>query len=195
MEIAEMETVLHFQPVIEVNDEEFYAFCRLNRDVCIERNAQGDVIIMPPAGGETSERNAEITMQLRFWAKGDGTGASFDSSGGFRLPNGAVRSPDAAWIEHTRLSALSLEDRRKFVPLCPDFVIELRSESDQLAPLREKMQEYLDNGLDLGWLIDPYAQRVYVYRAELPIEELERPSRISGDPVLRGFELDLDEIW
>ncbi len=190
-----METVLHFQPVIEVSDEEFYAFCRLNRDVCIERNAQGDVIIMPPAGGETSERNAEITMQLRFWAKGDGTGASFDSSGGFRLPNGAVRSPDAAWIEHTRLNALSLRDRRRFVPLCPDFVIELRSESDQLAPLQEKMQEYLDNGLGLGWLIDPYTERVYVYRSGLPIEELERPSRISGDPVLRGFELDLDEIW
>ena len=190
-----METVLHFQPVIEVNDEDFYAFCRLNRDVCIERNAQGDVIIMPPAGGETSERNAEITMQLRFWAKRDGTGASFDSSGGFRLPNGAVRSPDAAWIEYARLNALSSEDRRKFVPLCPDFVIELRSESDQLAPLQEKMQEYLDNGLDLGWLIDPYTRRVYVYRAGLPIEELEQPSRISGDPVLRGFEMDLDEIW
>ena len=195
MEISDMETVLHFQPVIEVNDEDFYAFCRLNRDVCIERNARGDVIIMPPAGGETSERNAEITMQLRFWAKGNGTGASFDSSGGFQLPNGAVRSPDAAWIEYARLNALSSEDRRKFVPLCPDFVIELRSESDQLAPLREKMQEYLDNGLDLGWLIDPYTRRVYVYRAGLPIEELEQPSRISGDPVLQGFELDLDEIW
>ena len=195
MEIAKMETVLHFQPVIEVNDEEFYAFCRLNRDVCIERNVQGDVIIMPPAGGETSERNAEITMQLRFWAKGDGTGASFDSSGGFRLPNGAVRSPDAAWIEYARLMALSSEDRRKFIPLCPDFAIELRSESDQLAPLQEKMQEYLDNGLSLGWLIVPYTRRVYVYRAGLPVEELEQPSRISGDPVLRGFELDLDEIW
>ena len=195
MEISDMETVLHFQPVIEVNDEDFYAFCRLNRDFCIERNAQGDVIIMPPAGGETSERNAEITMQLRFWAKRDGTGASFDSSGGFRLPNGAVRSPDAAWIEYARLNALSSEDRRKFVPLCPDFVIELRSESDQLAPLQEKMQEYLDNGLDLGWLIDPYTRRVYVYRTGLPIEELEQPSRISGDPVLRGFEMDLDEIW
>ena len=190
-----METVLHFQPVIEVSDEDFYAFCQLNRDMCIERDAQGDVIIMPPAGGETSERNAEITMQLRFWAKRDGTGASFDSSGGFRLPNGAVRSPDAAWVEHTRLNALSLEDRRKFVPLCPDFVIELRSESDLLRPLQEKMQEYLDNGLGLGWLIDPYAQRVYVYRAGLPIEELERPSGISGDPVLQGFELDLTEIW
>ncbi|MYF73458.1 MAG: Uma2 family endonuclease [Gemmatimonadetes bacterium] len=195
MEIAKMETVLHFQPVIEVSDEDFYAFCQLNRDVCIERNAQGDVIIMPPAGGETSERNAEITMQLRFWAKGDGTGASFDSSGGFQLPNGAVRSPDAAWIEYTRLMALSPEVRRKFVPLCPDFVIELRSESDQLAPLQEKMREYLDNGLSLGWLIDPYTRRVYVYRSGLPVEELEQPSRISGDPVLRGFELDLDEVW
>ena len=106
-----------------------------------------------------------------------------------------MRSPDAAWIEHTRLNALSLEDRRKFIPLCPDFVIELRSESDPLSPLQEKMQEYLDNGLCLGWLIDPYTQRVYVYRSGLSIEELEKPSRISGDPVLRGFELDLDEIW
>ena len=190
-----METVLHFQPVLELSDEKFYAFCQLNRDLFIERDARGDMIVMPPAGGETSERNAEITMQLRIWAKGDGTGASFDSSGGFRLPNGAVRSPDAAWIESTRLNALSASERRKFIPLCPDFVIELRSASDSLPPLKAKMREYLDNGLGLGWLIDPDPQRVYVYRPGLPVEELEKPSRLFGDPILRGFELDLDEIW
>ena len=190
-----METVLHFQPVLELSDEKFYAFCQLNRDLFIERDARGDMIVMPPAGGETSERNAEITMQLRLWAKGDGTGASFDSSGGFRLPNGAVRSPDAAWIEYTRLNALSASERRKFIPLCPDFAIELRSASDPLSPLKAKMREYLDNGLSLGWLIDPDTQRVSVYRSGLPVEELEKPSRLFGDPILRGFELDLDEIW
>lgn len=190
-----METVLHFQPVLDLSDEDFYAFCQINRDVQIERNAQGDVIIMPPAGGDTSERNAEITMQLRLWTKQNGTGASFDSSGGFRLPNGAIRSPDAAWIERTRLNALSPEERQKFIPMCPDFVIELRSESDTLARLQGKMQEYIDNGTRLGWLIDPGQKKVYVYRPLMPMDTLDEPASLSGDLVLKNFELDMGEIW
>ena len=190
-----METILHFEPVFDLSDEDFYAFCQLNRDVQIERNAKGEVILTPPTGGDTSDRNAEITMQLRMWAKQNGTGTSFDSSGGFRLPNGAIRSPDAAWLEHVRLNALLAEDRRKFIPLCPDFLIELCSESDSIDTLKEKMQEYLDNGVRLGWLIDPYHFKVYVYRTDLPVEVLEKPSRLSGESVLLGFELDLGEIW
>ncbi|MDA0745148.1 MAG: Uma2 family endonuclease [bacterium] len=190
-----METVLRFQPVLDLSDEEFYAFCQLNRDVQIERNVQGDVIVTPPAGGETSERNAEITMQLHMWAKQNGMGATFDSSGGFRLPNGAVRSPDAAWIDRSRLVSLTEEDRRRFIPLCPDFLIELRSESDPLNVLQDKMQEYVENGTRLAWLIDPYQGKVYVYRSDLPVEILEQPSRVSGEPVLRGFVLNMEEIW
>lgn len=190
-----METILQFQPVLDLSDEDFYAFCQLNRDMQIERNAKGEVIVASPTGGDTGDRNAEITMQLRLWAKQNGTGTSYDSSSGFRLPNGAVRSPDASWIEHARLAGLNAEDRRKFIPLCPDFLIELRSETDSLDTLKEKMQEYLDNGLRLGWLIDPYERKVYVYRAGLSVDVLEAPALISGESVLPEFMLDMDEIW
>lgn len=190
-----MEATVHVQPVIDLDDERFYELCQLNRDLRLERNAQGDVVIMPPAGGETSDQNAEITMQLRLWAKRDATGTSFDSSGGFLLPNGAVRSPDASWIEEARLEGLDAGERQRFIPRCPTFVIELRSPTDRLRYLQEKMQEYLDNGARLGWLIDPQENRVHVYRPHLPVEVLESPSRIAGDPVLPGFVLDVSEIW
>lgn len=150
---------------------------------------------MPPAGGETGEQNAEITIQLGLWAKRDGEGTTFDSSTGFRLPNGAVRSPDAAWVRRSRLNTLSPEQRKKFLPLCPDFVIELRSPTDSLNALQEKMREYLDNGAQLGWLIDPEQRRVYVYRPQAPVQTLDNPETISGDPTLTGFVLDLREIW
>jgi Uma2 family endonuclease len=134
-------------------------------------------------------------MQLRSWAKRDGTGSTFDSSTGFRLPNKAVRSPDASWIAHARLDHLTSEQRKKFIPLCPDFVVELRSPTDSLSVLQEKMQEYLDNGAGLGWLIDTDRRRVCVYRPNRPIEELSEPSSLNGDPLLPGFILDLKEIW
>lgn len=190
-----MEATVHVQPVIDLDDEKFYELCQLNRDLRMERNAQGDVIVMPPAGGETSDRNAEITMQLRLWAKRDATGITFDSSGGFLLPGGAVRSPDASWIEQARLGMLAAEERQRFIPLCPTFVLELRSPTDRLGYLQEKMQEYLDNGARLGWLIDPQEKRVYVYHPLLPVEVLENPAQIAGEPVLPGFMLDLSEIW
>jgi Uma2 family endonuclease len=187
--------VVHFQPVLNLTDDQLYEFSQINRDLRIERNAQGELIIMPPTGGQTSQRNAEITMQLGQWAKSNGEGATFDSSGGFRLANGAVRSPDAAWVKLSRLSALTAEERQKFLPLCPEFVIELRSPTDSLDVLREKMREYIDNGAQLAWLIDPEQKRVYIYRPGEPVEELEQPEKISGQPLLSGFELDLREIW
>ena len=155
--------IVQLRPVLELTDDQLYEFCQINRDLRIERNRKGELIIMPPTGGETSARNAEIIIQLGSWAKRNGEGATFDSSGGFRLANGAVRSPDAAWVKHSRLNALSADERQKFPPLCPEFVIELRSPTDSLDVLREKMQEYLDNGAQLAWLIDPELKHVYIF--------------------------------
>lgn len=185
--------LLRMQPVFEMTGEKFFEFCQLNSELRIERTAVGDVLIMPPTGGETSDRNAEITTQLRIWARQDGTGVAFDSSAGFNLPNGATRSPDASWVEQSRLENLTLEQKRKFLPLCPDFVIELRSPSDRLADVKGKMQEYIDNGARLGWLLDPSNRQVYRYGPGV-IEPLNNPQEIS-DPLLPGFVLNLREIW
>ena len=187
--------IVHLQPVLDMTEDQFFEFCQINRDLRIERNAHGELILMPPTGGETGDRNAEIGMQLRLWAKRDGTGTTFDSSGGFVLPNKAVLSPDASWVRKSRLAKLTAEQKRKFLPLCPDFAIELRSPTDRLSVLQDKMQEYLDNGARLGWLIDPEQKRVYIYRPRAPIEQLDRPKTVSGDPVLAGFVLDLREVW
>jgi Uma2 family endonuclease len=187
--------VVRLRPIIELTEERFFELAGLNRDLRMELTVDGELIVMPPAGGETSNRNAELTMQLRVWAKRDGTGVTFDSSGGFVLPNGAVRSPDASWVERSRFEALTAEQRRKFLPLCPNFVVELRSPSDSLGILRDKMQEYLNNGAELGWLIDPENRRMYVYHPESLVQELEAHATLSGDPVLPGFALDLREFW
>jgi Uma2 family endonuclease len=187
--------VVHLRPVLNLSDEQLYDFSQINRDLQIERNARGELIIMPPTGGDTGERNAEITLRLRLWAKHDKTGATFDSSTGFRLPNGAVRSPDAAWVKYSRLSTLTSEQRKKFIPLCPDFVVELRSPTDNLNDLQEKMLEYMENGAELGWLLDTAQRRVYIYRPNEEAREVDDPEKISADPTLPGFELDLREIW
>ncbi len=152
-------------------------------------------MVMSPAGGESSLRNAEVTMQLNQWAKSDGSGRTFDSSGGFQLPNGAMRSPDAAWIESERLRQLTADQRQKFLPLCPTFVVEIRSPSDRLSSVTSKMREYLANGTSLGWLIDPLERRVHVFRSGSAVQVLVEPDSVSGDPELPGFELDLTEIW
>ena len=190
-----MEMVLRMEDVVDMDDEHFYALCQNNPDMRLERNANGDVVIMPPTGGDTSRRNAEIIVQLGVWARRDGSGVLFDSSGGFRLPNGTVRSPDAAWVEKGRLEGLSTEERQRFLPLCPDFVVELRSESDSLYAVQEKMREYAACGARLGWLIDPSEQRVEVYRHGQPVEALIGTSAVSGEPVLPKFALELDNIW
>lgn len=177
-----------------MTDDELLAFSHLNPELRIESLAEGDLIIMPPAGGESSRRNAELTFQLVLWAKQDRTGQVFDSSGGFRLPNGAVRSPDAAWVSHAQLETLTQEQREKYLPLAPEFAIELLSPTDALEMGQGKMLEYLQNGVKLGWLLEPRRKRAYVYTSE-GIEELEAPETLSADPVLPGFVLDLREVW
>lgn len=186
---------VRLQPALCPTDDQFYEFCRLNRDLRIERDANRGVSVMPPAGWETADRNADITFQLRGWAMRDGTGRAVDSSAGYLLPNGAIRSPDASWVSNERLSLVPAEQRSRFLPLCPDFVIELRSPSDGLSALRDKMVEYVDNGAELGWLIDPPNRRVFVYRRASNVEEEAAPERLSGEPVLPGFRLRTDALW
>lgn len=187
--------VLQFNPFINITNEQFFELCQANRDVRIERSSQGEIIVMPPTGWETGNKNAEIIIQLGNWAKKDGHGKSADSSAGYKMPNGAIMSPDASWISNEKLEKISPDKRRKFLPLAPDFVIELRSESDSLSKLKEKMQEYIENGVSLGWLIDASNHKVYVYRQGAEVETLENPTEISGEPLLQGFTLNLKEIW
>lgn len=187
--------VVQLQPAIAMTDNQFFEFCQLNRDLRIERSAQGDLIIMAPTGSETDERNFDLIGQLWAWTRQSGTGIGFGSSGGFTLPNGAVRSPDTAWIKLSRWEAIPPEQRQKFAPICPDFVTELRSATDSLKVLQDKMQEYIANGTSLGWLIDPLERKVYVYRPAAPLEELDNPATVSADPVLPGFVLNLSRIW
>lgn len=179
----------------KMTPEEFWEFCQDNGKLRAELTKDGDVIIMPPTGFETSDRNAEITTQLRMWSKTDRSGKVTDSNGGFLLPNGATYAPDAAWTRRERLENFSAAELRKFPPLCPDFVIELASESDKLIELQAKMQEYIENGARLGWLINPKTRQVFVYRPSQSVEVLENPKTISGENLLAGFELDLTEIW
>jgi Uma2 family endonuclease len=187
--------IFRLQPVINLTDDQLLELCRLNRELRIERTAQGELLLTPPTGGETSDRNAELTMQLCIWAKRDQTGIAFESSAGFLLPNGAMRSPDAAWVRRVRLTNLTREQKQRFLPLCPDFVVELHSPSDRLSILQAKMEEYIQNGAQLGCLIDPMDRRVYIYRPERPVECLEHPITLSGGPILAGFTLDLQDIW
>jgi Uma2 family endonuclease len=178
-----------------LTDEQFQQLCRDNEDLRLELTADGELIIMAPTGGTTGSRNADITSQLTSWAKEDGTGVSFDSSTMFCLPNGAKRSPDAAWVRRERWETLTREEQDSFVPLCPDFVLELRSATDRLSALQEKMEEYVANGAQLGLLVDPKAKQVYVYRPNQPFERVDNPQTIGGDPLLPGFVLDLKDIW
>ena len=152
------------------------------------------MVIMSPTKPRTGRRNAVIGGQLYNWTKSDGTGLSFDSNSLFTLPNGAKRSPDASWISKKRWRHLSDEERDSFCPICPDFVIELRSASDRLKNLKEKMEEYIANGARLGWLLDPFNRCAYIYRPNQPPEKVRNPARIGGDPVLPGFDFDFTEI-
>lgn len=180
---------------LKSTEETFYELCRQNPELRLERTAKGEVIVMPPTGGETGSRNDEIIRQLSNWRKNDGTGKSFESSTGFKLPNGADRSPDASWVSKAQLARLTLEQKQKFLPLCPDFAIELRSPSDNLDVIKDKMDEYIANGLKLGWLIDPEEKAVYVYRPNVAVQKLQNINEISADPELPGFVLDLTEVW
>jgi Uma2 family endonuclease len=177
-----------------LTDEQFFELCSANRDMRFERSANGELIIMAPTGWGTGNKNAELGVDLGLWNRQARLGKVFDSSTGFRLPNGADRSPDASWVSKDRLEALN-PDPAKFLPLAPDFVVELRSESDTLKPLQTKMREYIDNGVRLGWLIDPKNQRVEIYRPGQEVEILEAPASLSGEEVLPGFRLDLSPMW
>jgi Uma2 family endonuclease len=178
-----------------IDDEAFYDFCAANPELQIERTAAGEILIMPPCGGETSNRNIDLSAQLQVWAKRDGRGKAFDSSAEFLLPSGAARSPDASWVLKSRLAALPAEQKRKFLPLCPDFVVELRSPSDRLPRLQAKMREWIDNGARLGWRIDPQTRCVYVHRSGQPVHRLASPQHIAGEGPVKGFLLEMADIW
>lgn len=188
--------ILDFKPLLrKLDDDDFFEFCQANRELRIERTKEGDVIVMPPTGGETGGRNFDLTGEFRNWVKADGRGKGFDSSTGFTLPNSAKRSPDLSWVKLDRWNALTDEERRKFPPLCPDFVVELRSPTDSLSYLKNKMEEYIENGAQLGWLIDPVEKKVYIYRPDAEVECLDNPESVSGEPLLKGFALKMKEVW
>lgn len=180
---------------LRITDEQFWQLCDRHQDLQFERTAEGELIIMSPTGGLTSDRNSDINFQLRLWNRNSKLGKVFESSGGFKLPNGANRSPDGAWVELSRWNSLTRQQQEQFVPLCPDFVVELRSPSDSLKAIQNKMQEYLDNGAKLGWLIDPQRQVVEIYRPSRQVEILQSPNTVSGENILPGFSLDLAEIF
>ncbi|MDR9402920.1 MAG: Uma2 family endonuclease [Halothece sp. Uz-M2-17] len=181
---------------LRVSRSDFAVIAAVNRDLRLERTADGTLIVNPPTGSESGRRNLSISAQLWIWAEANDTlGVAFDSSAGFELPNGAIRAPDASWITRDRWDALSQAEKEGYAPLCPDFVIELRSNSDKLATLQDKMREYLANGARLGWLIDPQNQRVEIYRSGQAVEVLEHPKQLSGEEILPHFTLGLHRVW
>ncbi|MEH2070296.1 MAG: Uma2 family endonuclease [Nostoc sp.] len=186
---------VNLKPVLELTDEQFFQLCQANRDLRFERTATGELIIMPPTGGETGNRNAGLTAQLWIWNEQYKLGIAFDSSTGFKLPNGADRSPDASWLRLESWNALTQEQQTKFIPLCPDFVVELLSPSDSLKVAQEKMREYIDNGVRLGWLINRKSRQVEIYRQGQKVDVLDSPATLSGEDILKGFVLNLGMIW
>ncbi|VXD24969.1 Uma2 family endonuclease [Planktothrix paucivesiculata] len=187
--------ILNNPETAPITDEQFYQICVANRELKLERTAKGDLIIMPPTGGGTGKRNSDINLDLGLWNRQTQLGIVFDSSTCFKLPNGGDRSPDAAWIPLAKWESLTPEQQEKFLPICPDFIIELRSPSDSLKPLQDKMQEYIDNGSRLGWLINRQNRQVEIYRQGREKEILENPTTLSGEDILPGFVLNLSLIW
>lgn len=186
---------LNLPSAMELTDERFEQICHSNRDLRFERTSTRELVVMSPAGSETGRQNLGLSGQLWLWNRQVRLGVTFDSSAGFTLPNGAIRSPDASWITQERWNSLDTSQKRKFAPICPNFVLELCSPSDRLTELQTKMQEYLDNGTRLGWLIDPETRQVEIYRQNQTIEFLSAPNSLFGEDVLPGFELDLQDIW
>jgi Uma2 family endonuclease len=182
-------------PLPELTHDEFFDFCAANSDYRIERTAEGKITIMAGTGGETGNLNAELTAQLHMWAKTDRRGVAFDSGTMFLLPNGAMRSPDAAWVLRSRWVELSKETRRRFVPLCPEFLVELTSPSDRLPAVQRKMSEWMAEGCQLGWIIHPPLKTVHVYRPGCEVEILEEPTQVVGEGPVAGFTLDMASIW
>jgi Uma2 family endonuclease len=186
--------ILNLDAITTLSHEQFWELSLTNRDVRLELTAEGKLIVMPPTGWESGKRNMKLGSRLNVWSELDGTGVAFDSSTGFRLPNGAIRSPDAAWVRQDRLDALN-PDPEKFLPLAPDFIIELRSASDSAKDLRDKMKEYIENGVRLGWFLNAKDKGVEIYRQGQDVEMLRSPTSLSGEDVLPGFVLELKEIF
>jgi Uma2 family endonuclease len=178
-----------------VTPEQFEELCIKYSELRLELTSTGELIVMPPTGSETGKRNSNFTYQLEAWARTDGSGICFGSSAGFTLPNGAIRSPDASWTKRNKWELLTTEEKKGFGPFCPDFVIELRFDTDRFPPLHNKMLEYIENGASLGWLIDPLKRLVYIYRPNQEPVILENPETVSGDPLLPGFTLNVTELW
>jgi len=187
--------ILNLKPFVELSDDQFYELCQNHRDLKFERTAQGELVIVTPVGGEGGSREADLIGDLVYWNRRTQLGKVFSSSTCFRLPNGADRSPDAAWIILERWNQLTPEQQKKFPPVCPDFAIELRSESDALELLQQKMQEYISNGLRLGWLVNPQDRQVEVYKANRVKRVLENPKQVDGEDVLPGFVFELSILW
>jgi Uma2 family endonuclease len=186
---------INFNSIVKLTDDQFYQLCRENPDVKFERNAKGEIIVMSPTGGETGSYNSEINADFVIWNRQTKLGICFDSSTCFKLPNGANRSPDVSWIEKSRWDALTAEQKQKFPPIAPDFVLELMSPTDSLKYTQDKMQEYMDNQVKLGWLINRKTRRVEIYRQGQEVEMLESPTELSGEDILPGFVLNLQTIW
>lgn len=186
---------INFNSIIDLSDEQFYQLCIHNPDTKFERNAEGEIIVMSPTGGETGLRNTDLIGQLWIWNRQAMLGEVFDSSTGYKLSSGASRSPDVSWIKKERWDSLTAEQKQKFIPLAPDFVIELMSPSDYLVNIQAKMKEYLDNGVKLGWLINPQAKQVEIYRLGKDVEVLDSPQTLSDEEILPGLVLDLANIF
>lgn len=194
MEVATLEPFTPVKLTLDLTDEQFFQLCQNNRNLRFERKATGELIIMPPTGSDTGNRNGRLIQQLFNWTDTNDLGVAFDSSAGFKMPRGGNRSPDASWIQKERWDGLTEAQKQQFAPLCPDFVVELRSASDSLKELQDKMVEYLENGVRLGWLIDRQNLRVEIYRPGQDLEIIESPQSLSGEDVLPGFVLDLGPI-
>ena len=194
-EIIMTAITVNLNPIIQLTDNQFYQLCRENPEVKFERNRKGEILIMSPTGGGTGKRNFEIGIEFGMWNRQTKLGVCFDSSTCFKLPNGANRSPDVAWIQNDRWNSLTAEEQEKFPPIAPDFVLKLMSPSDSLPETQAKMQEYINNGVKLGWLINRKMRQVEIYRLGKPIEILDFPQQLSGEDILTGFILDMQIIW
>ena len=191
----EFQSPIHIEPHRRIAQDEFYELCLANPDLRMELTAQGEIVVMPPTGGETSYRNSELSGQLRDWSRRDGRGRAFDSNAEYMLPDGSALSPDASWVSRERLALLTREQKRKFPPVVPEFVVELVSPSDRLSPVRKKMEAWIANGVKLGWVLDPDRRTAYIYRPRREPEKLIAPASLKGEGPVSGFVLDLAEIW
>ncbi len=188
-----MAIVINVEPLTtKLTSERFYQLCLANPDISMEKSPQGELIIMSPVGGESGNREANLIADLIIWNRKYNLGQIFSSSTIFKLPQGGDRSPDVAYVSQKKWDSLTLEEKKKFPPICPDFVIELRSESDRLKTLQAKMEEYLYSGLRLGWLVNPQDEEVEIYRPQKPVEVVKIPCLLSGENVLPNFELEID---